>query len=224
MRKLLLLLSLGPAVVPAAGLAAGDPPGSGDFGIYYSYANQKLEGEPSNPGGSGVGAEAQWNLPYNLFVNGLYQYNNEYAEPVGIYAGLRQKTDQVRAGGGIQFPMPNSPLTLYGRVDYVHYGFEYSSGGVIYPRDNNDGMGYSAGFKTLAGPVALYLEGGYIDLSDSHGQEAAGGLSFPLGNGRVYRSPLEFFVEYRWTHLDAVNGGNYSDIYYDYRAGLRMPF
>ncbi len=226
MRKLLFLLSLAPVVaVPVNTFADGNPPpGSGDFGVYYSYANQKLEGEPSNPSGSGVGIDAQWNLPYGLFTNASYQYNNEYAAPTDIYDGLRQKTEQVRGGGGIQFPMPNQPLILYGKIDYVHYGFDYSSGGIDYGRDNNDGLGYSVGFKTWAGPVAFYLEGGYLDLSDSHGQEAIGGVSFPLGRGRVYRSPIEFFAEYHWSHLTTTSGGDFSDIYYDYRAGLRVPF
>jgi hypothetical protein len=234
MRRTFVVLALSPLLAPLSGMAQ-DPtaPRTGDFSVYYAYANQKSPYvDPSNPGGnvggSGVGASGQLNLPYNLFVNGLYQYNNEYIAPEYIppyqYAGLRQKTEQVRAGGGIQFPMPQQPLVLYAKINYVHYAFDSSSGGIAFGRDNEDGMGYAGGFKTYAGPVTFYLEGSYLDLADFHGQEGFGGVSVPLGPSGRRSGPPELMLEYRWTHLSASERADYSTIFYDYHVGFRLPF
>jgi len=223
----------GALIAPQAGRA--DTPVDGTASLYYSYATQKIPGSTGNPGGSGVGIATQINIHRNFFIDGLYQYNNEHLPGADVTTsfgtvsepGAQIKLDQVRAGGGVQYFVPQTPLTVYGKVDYVHYGYNLRSAGTDYGTDNDDGPGYFAGIKAN-GPLGgqLYAEGGYLDLSDSHGQEGFVGGSLPVGRFLSYHShelPVQWYLEYRWSHL-GLRGLDGSEIDYEYRTGLRLPF
>jgi hypothetical protein len=229
MKKVLGLFTMMSSAValaaPATRYVDGWMPRTGDFGLYYSYANQKFQGAPTNPGGSGVGVVLRKDLPNNLFVDALYESNVEHAAAFSQggfdFPGVRSMNDQVRAGGGIQFFVPQQPLTLYGKVDYVHYGFHEKVGSEEFFANNDDGVGYFLGFRTTGPGLNVYAQGGQLELADTRGQEGSGGVSFPIGRVDAYGLPVNFFIEYRWTHLEEDNGAH--DIYYNYHAGLNFP-
>lgn len=225
--------------VPA--VAAADPlfiPVSGDFNVYYSYARQKVEQATNNPDGSGIGIGGQLNLPLNLpigvFIDGLYQYNGENqaefsdpSQPGNTVVGLGLQ-DQVRAGGGLQFIVPTTPLLLYGKAEYVHYRYESADyidqfGNIFGFHDNDDGAGYFGGFRLINPRYEIYGQGGYLKLSDTEGPEYRAGIAVPLGRIIRRRAIVQLFAEYDWTRLHEL-GTSFHDIFYDYRAGIRIPF
>lgn len=228
MRKALACLLVGTLSAPVAVFAQSIVwPTSGDLDIYYSHANQKVDQATHNPAGSGVGFSGQINLPFGLFVDGMYQYNGEDQAQFGVADGLGLQ-DQARVGGGLQWFVPRTPLTLYGKADYVHYRYESATfinydGSTFSAHDNDDGAGYFLGFRTRLPGFELYGQGGYLHLADTRGQEYTAGVAVPLGRIIRRRALVQLFAEYDWTSLHERAGG-YHDIFYDYRAGIRIPF
>ncbi len=242
MRKTLLGLAFGTLAAPAAFAQDYVQPvfwrPSGDLSVWYSYADQKVQETDHSPSGSGVGFSAQLNLPYYLFVEGKFQFNGEDqpSENVGQNTFVGTSLDeQARVGGGIQAYLPLIPTTIYAKADYMHYRFssgdlvdQFGNVGRIY--DNDDGAGYFAGFRTNGPWVQFYGEGGYLKLSDSHGQQFRGGVAFPLGHIIRRRANIELFAEYDWTRLHANHGNDDTfqnflpGLMYDYQVGVRIPF
>lgn len=241
MRKAMLMLvavlSAAPTVVCAQQLFW---PVSGDFDVYYSYARQKVEQASNHPNGSGVGIGGQLNLPlglpFNVFVDGFYQYNGEntaqFQDTTGVNGGTvfgLGLADQLRAGGGLQTIIPGTPLLVYGKADYVHYRYESddyfdpASGDIYHYHDNDDGAGYFGGFKLIYPQFEVYGQGGYLNLSDTKGPEYRGGIAVPIGRIIRRRAVVQLFAEYDWTRLQE-RGTSFHDIFYDYRAGIRIPF
>lgn len=222
--RIMRIFAAGVLVAPAGAFAAPYYP-NGDLGIYYDYSNQKIE-QSLKPSGSGVGIGGTLNLPYNLFLDGRYQYNNEhtseYDDFFGHEPGVSLQAEQARLGGGIQFFVPQAPVTVYGKIDYVHYGFDGRQAGVDLGSDNDDGAGYFLGFRTRYPGLNVYAQGGWLELSDTHGQEYTAGVDFPVGRTWPRGVPVKLFAEFQWSKLNEEQGG-YHDIYYDYRAGLRVP-
>jgi len=243
MRKAFLGLVLGSVAAPAVVLAQDYAPPlfwrpSGDLDLWYSYADQKIQQTDHSPSGSGVGFSGQLNLPFYLFVEGKFQFNDEdhpyENSPAGTGYGM-SLDEQVRTGGGVQAYVPLVPMTIYAKADYVHY--RYSSpdlvddfGNVGRFHDNDDGAGYFAGFRSNGRWLQVYGEGGYLKLSDTHGQQFRGGLALPLGHVIRHRANIELFAEYEWTRLHGNHGNDDAfnnflpGLMYDYHVGIRMPF
>lgn len=244
MRKSLLCLASLALAVPAAAHADGPWLHSvpGDLSVYYSYAYQKVEQSTETPSGSGIGVNGEIGLPLDLFpfllfVDGMYQYNGEdHAEfqttsatgGTTTFVGLGL-SEQVRAGGGLQFALPTAPVLFYAKADYVHYRFdspvfEDRFGNLFRgPHDNDDGAGYFGGFRARLPVVEIYGQGGYLNLADTDGQEFEGGFAIPLGPIMRRRASVQLFAEYQWTRLHERDT-RFHDIFHDYRAGIRIPF
>lgn len=216
-----LAVAMGAAAMPALALAAPPLPFTGSLSPYYTYQVQLPTDSTRHFSGSGAGVSGWMNLPYNLFLDGRYQWNNEFVPPQGGFFGspgahLDQR--QARLGGGIQFFVPYSPLTLYGKIDYVHYGATLRSGGVDYGHVNDDGTGYFGGLRLGQFGYRLYAEGGYVSLSDSDGPQALVGLDLPLGQR------VKLFLEYQYNDFGFNDGSGQHLRIDDYRVGLRLPF
>ena len=221
MRKLLILAALGAATIPAASNAALIYRPNGYFDVYGSYLNQKFEGTDQNPDGGGVGIAAQLNLPLNFFLEGMYQYNNLHAPGSGFVPGFNEQQDQGRVGGGINLSLPLSPIVLFGKIDYVHYGVDLIQANTDFGTTNHDGGGYFIGAKTRGLVVNLYAQGGWLDLEDASGPEYLAGLSVPVARG--WFGPIELFGQFRWDNLKLDDGGGHNR-FYDYDVGFRFPF
>lgn len=211
---------------------------SGNAGIWYSYADQKIESTDHSPSGGGIGFDGKFNLPFHLFIDGMFQFNDEsypYEEQTdGRFYGA-SLSEQSRIGGGLQFVPPGLPLNLFGKIEYVNYRFrspllQDQFGDVYREHDNDDGGGYFLGFRTLNPGPQIYGQGGYLDLSDSHGQEYKLGLAWPIGRIMRRRATVELFAEYDWTRLHANHGDDDTfenflpGLMYDYHVGVRIPF
>lgn len=211
----LLIWSLGAA--PVLALAA-PLPFSGELSPYYSYQAQLPSGSADHFSGSGAGISGRLNLPFGLFADASYQWNNEFVAPSGGFAGSHLDQREARAGGGLNFYLPFSPLSLYGRIDYVHFGQSVRSGGVNFGHSNDDGTGYFAGVRFDGFGFALYGEGGYVNLSDSDGPEARAGVELPVGR------QLRMFAEYRYDNFRFNDGSGQHLRFNEARVGLRLPF
>ena len=213
MNKRLLIGALAAALPGLAGAAPLAFPFTGMIAPYYSYGLQQFDDGSPHFSGSGAGISAQFNLPMNLFVDGMYQWNNETVQEV---PGARQRFDQARAGGGIQLFLPYSPLVLYGKVDYVHYGTHLKLNSQTVDNDNDDGTGYFGGLRMSRYGYDFYAQGGYVDLSDASGPEALVGFDVPLGRA------LKLFAEYRYNDYALNNSSNHVR-FSDYHVGFRLP-
>ncbi|MDE2148367.1 MAG: hypothetical protein KGJ55_00770 [Gammaproteobacteria bacterium] len=207
------ILIAAPALAPAAPL-----PFSGVLWPYYSYQVQLPSGSPDHFSGSGAGIGGRLNLPFGLFADASYQWNNEFVAPAGGFAGSHLDQREARAGGGVNFFVPFSPLSLYGRIDYVHFGQTVRSGGVDLGHSNDDGTGYFGGVRFDGFGFALYGEGGYVNLSDADGPEARAGLELPLGR------QLRMFAEYRYDDFRFGDGSGQRLRFNEARVGVRLPF
>jgi hypothetical protein len=221
MRKLMFLVAL--SIVPAASQAAVVYFPNGNVDIYGSYLLQKFSGSDQNPHGGGGGIAGQLNLPLGLFAEGMYQYNSLHAPQDAISPGYNEQQEQGRLGAGLQFTPPMSPITLFGKIDYVHYGVDVIQANLDQGTVNHDGSGYFAGVRTRGLPVNVWAQGGYLDLRHAQGQEYLAGLALPLGRSWPFGLPVELFGQFRYTHLGYNDGGG-NDRFYDYTAGVRYAF
>lgn len=232
MNKLLLLgAATGALCVSAAGQAGPYFLPRGDLALYGSYLNQNDHEAGLNPDGGGGGAQMSLSLTRNVFVGGSYQYDylsesNAPASSLGLGSGqvsYGEKVGQARAGGGLDFHLPLTPLDVFGKVEYTHYDTQFvhvSSGGASLgngDRSNDDGVGYHAGLQARLPGLSVYGSVGYLDLSKSQGPEFNLGLMLPL-------APLTWgFVEYRYDDLRYIGYSDRNESS-DVRAGVRLSF
>lgn len=221
MRKLMFIAALG--VAPMASHAAAVYFPNGNLDVYGSYLQQKFSGSDQNPQGGGAGISGQLNLPLGFFAEGLYQYNNLHAPQNLVSPGFNEQQEEGRLGAGLQFTPPLSPITVFGKIDYVHYAVDIIQAGLDQGTVNHDGSGYFAGLRTRGLPLSLWAQGGYLDLRHAQGQEYQAGVALPLGRSWPYGLPVELFGQFRYTHL-SYDGGGGRDRFYDYTAGVRFKF
>lgn len=221
MRKLMFLAVL--SAVPAVSQAAVLYFPNGNVDVYGSYLLQKFSGSDQNPDGGGGGISGQLNLPLGLFAEGMYQYNSLHAPPDAVSSGYNEQQEQGRLGAGLQFTPPLSPITVFGKIDYVHYGVDTIQANLDLGATNHDGTGYFAGIRTRGLPLSLWAQGGHLDLHHAQGQEYLAGVSVPFGRTWPYGLPVELFGQFRYTRLGYNDGGGH-DRFYDYTAGVRSRF
>lgn len=232
MKKLLVYgTAAGALCVSGAGMAAGFYPPGGSVALYGSYMAQNNSSAGLSPDGGGGGVQLSLKLTPMFFVSGSYQYDYLYQSdapasafnlgPGSITYG--DKINQARAGGGLSFPLPATPIEVFGKVEYVHYdyqtvnavvnGFDYGS----FDRVNNDGVGFHAGLQTRFPGVSVYGSVGYLDLSKSNGGEFNVGLMVPM-------APFTWgFVEYRYDNLANIGAPARTETN-DVKAGVRLAF
>lgn len=235
MKKLLIYAAAGGALC-ASGASLAAPWGypyrlGGNLALYGSYMNQNDSQAGLSPDGGGGGAQLGLSLTPNFFIGGSYQYNylHESDAPAagfGLGPGTisyGEKVEQGRAGGGLVFPLPQTAVDIFGKIEYVHYDYQTVHplvNGVPYgnsDRTNDDGVGYHIGFQTRYPGFSVYGSAGYLDLSRSDGPEFNVGFMLPL-------APRTWgFVEYRY---DDLRYSGYSDRNEtnDVRAGVRLSF
>ncbi|MBX6421143.1 MAG: hypothetical protein IRZ06_09080 [Nevskia sp.] len=203
----------------------------GNLSLYGSYMDQSADQTSLAPSGGGGGVQLSLSLTPNFFIGGSYQYNfltqnDANGADLGLPSGQTAyglKQNQGRAGGGLVFRLPEAPLDLFGKIEYVHYDLQYvhvTDEGLPAgnsDRVNDDGVGYHVGFQSRWPGFSIYGSGGYLDLSKHAGLEAMAGFQLPL-------APRTWgFFEYRYDNLRGED--NYlkyrSD---DYRAGVRFVF
>lgn len=219
MRKLLPFAVL--SLVSAASHAAVVYFPSGNVDVYGSYLLQKFTNSDQSPDGGGAGIAGQLNLPLGLFAEGMYQYNNLHAPQDAVAPGFQEQQEQGRLGAGLQFSPPLLALTVFGKIDYVHYGVDSFQAGQDQGHVNHDGTGYFAGIRTRGLPLSLWAQGGHLDLRHESGQEYLAGVAVPIGRTWPFGFPAELFGQFRYTHL-GLDSGNAR--FYDYTAGLRFNF
>lgn len=232
MKKLLLFgAAAGALCVSTSGQAAGFFMPQGSVGLYGSYMSQRDGEAGTSPDGGGGGVQANLNLTPNIFVGGSYQYDylsqsNAPGTAFGLGGGsisYGEKVDQGRAGGGLQFHVPLSPVDVFGKVEYTHYDYQTvhatSGGGSLGNSDrvNDDGVGFHAGAQARLPGLSVYGSVGYLELSKSEGPEFNVGLMVPM-------APMMWgFLEYRYDDLRYINYSDRNESN-DVRAGLRLSF
>lgn len=207
-------------VSPAAVFADGSwSPVRSSLSVYGDYLNGADEQYGTNltPTGGGGGAGLQFNLPRNFFIDGSYQYNYLHDSISGVGYGV--KFDQARGGGGMVFHIPQQPLDVFAKIEYVHFDNQVVSDGQQSERDNDDGVGYHIGVRTQQPGYALYASGGWLQLADNSGPEALLGAEMPL-------SPwVTGFAEYRYDYLRNNDNQDSNKLRLgDYRLGFRYAF
>jgi len=214
------VLCCGLLLSPLAAFADGSwSPGRGNLSLYgdYSSLNVTQGGDTLTPNGGGGGVHLLFNLRPNFFVDGSYQYNSLHDSVQGFGYGV--KFDQGRAGGGMVFHVPQQPLDVYGKVEYVHFGNQITSQGVTFDPDNDDGVGYHLGFRTRGPYYQLYASGGWLQLADNSGAEALAGVEVP------FAPFVHGFAEYRWDYLKDNTDADANKLRInDYRLGVRWSF
>ncbi|MBL6750176.1 MAG: outer membrane beta-barrel protein [Nevskia sp.] len=207
-------------------------PPKGNLAIYGSYMKQTDDPLGLNPDGFGSGVQLGLNLTRHFFIDGSYQYdylNEDNAPsgslglPPGGQASYGLKIGQGRAGGGLVFHVPLTPLDVFGKIDYTHLDYQYvhaTVNGVPFgnsDRVNDDGQGYHVGVQARVPGLSVYGSVGYLNLSKSEGPEFNVGLELPV-------APFTWgFVEYRYDNLHD-NGYFVRDQLNDVRAGVRLAF
>ncbi len=233
MKKLLLYgTAIGALCVSAAGQAQGLyylP--KGNVAVYGSYLNQRDGADGINPEGGGGGVQLGLSLTRNFFIGGSYQYDylsqsdaqNTSFGPGGVSYG--EKVNQARAGGGLVFHLPATPVDVFGKVEYTHFDFQpvhltSDSGGAFgnLDRVNDDGVGFHAGAQARLPGLSVYGSVGYLNLSRTEGPEFNVGAMVPL-------APMTWaFLEYRYDDLHFNGGSSNDNELSNVRAGVRLSF
>ncbi len=233
MKKLLLFgTAAGALCVCAAGQAQGLyylP--KGNLAVYGSYLSQRDGADGTSPDGGGGGAQLGLSLTRNFFIGGSYQYDylsQSNATNTSLGAGnisYGEKINQARAGGGLTFHLPATPVDLFGKVEYTHFDYQpvhltSDSAGSLgnLDRVNDDGVGFHAGAQARLPGLSVYGSVGYLNLSKTDGPEFNVGVMVPL-------APLTWgFVEYRYDDLHFSGGSSNDNELSNVRAGVRLSF
>jgi len=204
----------------------------GNVAVYGSYMDQRDGQVGTNPDGGGGGAQLGLNLTPHFFIGGSYQYDYiSQSDAPGSAFGLGggsvsygEKVNQARAGGGLVFHLPATPVDVFGKVEYTHYDYQFvhltsSSGGSIgnLDRVNDDGVGFHAGAQARLPGFSVYGSVGYLNLSKSEGPEFNVGMMLPLAPA------MWGFVEYRYDDLHYSGYSDDNEIS-NVRAGVRLSF
>ena len=233
--KKLLLFGTAAGALCAAGATQADGPWylqpHANLALYGSYMDQNNDQSGLNPGGGGGGAQLGLSLTPNFFVGGSYQYNyltqsNAPASGFGLNGNqisYGEKVDQGRIGGGMVAHLPQAPLDVFGKIEYVHFDYQTVHASVDgaaqgnSDRVNDDGAGYHVGLQTRIPGFSVYGSVGYLDLSRSEGPEFNIGLMVPM-------APFTWgFIEYRYDDLRSVGFSDHTQTD-DVHAGVRMSF
>ena len=236
MNKLLLAgTAAGALAASAAAQAQGlILPVKGNIAIFGSYLDQNIDEAGLNPEGGGGGVQLGLSFTNHFFVSGSYEYDYLYQSnaPGSSFGGLvppggsltyGERVNQARAGGGFVTGLFPLPMDIYGKVEYVHYDYQYVHGihdGVDIgngDRFNDDGVGFHVGLQSKLPFLSVYGSIGYLSLSQSSGPEFNMGFEVPV-------LPLTWaFLEYRYDDLKVDNASEHNQLD-NVHAGLRMTF
>lgn len=233
MKKLIIFgAAAGALCVSTSGQAAGYFIPQGNVALYGSYMSQRDGEAGTSPDGGGGGVQLGLNLTRNVFIGGSYQYDylsqsDAPASAFGLGSGqisYGEKVDQARAGGGLMFHLPLTPVDVFGKAEYTHYDYQTvhatsTSGGVLGNSDrvNDDGVGFHAGAQARLPMLSVYGSVGYLELSKSEGPEFNVGLMVPM-------APLTWgFIEYRYDDLRYIGYSDRNETS-NVRAGVRLSF
>lgn len=153
----------------------------------------------------------------------FFGYDVSYGIPDGSFTVGPATVDadldllQVRTGLGYALKLGNGEL--YGRADFTHYGYSLTltgPGGAVETSENDDGLGvHIGGALPLGAKCKLYLDAGYLDLSDSKGPEAQVSLRSPVGG-------VPMMVALRYTQLKSKKGPDTDTDVIDLRIGFAI--
>lgn len=207
-------------------------PASGNISLFGSYMNQDTNVGLS-PNGGGGGVQLGISLTPMFFVAGSYQYDYLYQRnanssafadlPAGGSLTYGERIDDGRAGGGIVFHLPASPIDVFGKLEYVHFDYQYVHGVLNGAsigngdRTSDDGVGWHGGAQIKLPLVSFYGSVGYIDMSHDSGPEFNVGGELPV-------APLTWlFAEYRYDNFHDGDDGVHTQ-FNNVRAGVRLVF
>ena len=201
----LLSLALAPMTAIAADAAADSIISVGVFGTHVEVTDDSVPNV--EPAGEGWGARAHVGLPFSgLFIAGETQKNELEDGAIAL------DVTTSRVGVGIEF-IDAGPLTLDGRINFIHYAFE-SIGG----KDNQDGFGAHLGADAGIGILGVYGSLGYLELEDLKGPEVLVGVRTSL------LPLLDIFGEYRHNELEDDTAPVSTAEFSEFRVGLNFAF
>jgi hypothetical protein len=185
-----------------------------------------------SPDGGGGGVQLGISITPMFFIAGSYQYDYLYQSNANssgsaiVSAGTLtygEKVDDGRAGGGIVFHLPATPIDVFGKLEYVHFDNQYVHGVLNgagignSDRTNDDGVGWHGGAQIKLPLVSIYGSLGYLALDHDSGPEINLGGEVPI-------APLTWlFAEYRYDNFHNGDEGIHTQLN-DVRAGVRMTF
>jgi hypothetical protein len=231
--RILILGAAGAALCASGAASAGVGfPASGNVSLFGSYMAADTNVGLS-PDGGGGGVQLGISLTPIFFIAGSYQYDYLYQSnansssfadlPSGGNISYGEKVDDGRAGGGVVFHLPATPIDVFGKVEYVHFDYQYVHGvlngaGIADgARTNDDGVGWHGGAQIKLPLVSVYGSLGYVDLSHNSGPEINLGGELPI-------APLTWlFAEYRYDNFHDGDIGVHTQ-FNDVRAGVRLVF
>ena len=201
-----------------------------NLSVYGSYMEQDDHDAGLSPDGGGGGVQLGLSLTPHFFIGGMYQYDylSQSNAPASFGLGggeisYGEKTNQARAGGGLKFHVPASPVDVFGKLEYVHFDYQTVhatvDGGALGNSDrvNDDGIGVHAGAQANLPGLSVYGSVGYLHLSQSEGPEFNVGLQVPM-------APFMWgFVEYRYDDFRYIGYSDDNESN-NVKAGLRLTF
>lgn len=182
--------------------------------LYYAHTQEKVEDTAGHLIGPGLGFRATLGVSQPM-LNLSY----EVLRPKGQLGGIDYEDDirNLRAGAGYRF-VQRQDATLWARVEYVKYDITSTDTTFGVSGENTtDGWGaHLGGAFEGANHLGVYLEGGWLELSDASGYEATLGM-------RYQPDVLGTFIELRRSSLNS-DPGNVETALNQARIGLRVAF
>ncbi len=172
---------------------------------------------------TGYGVRGAVMLTSRLFASGEFT-SNEYSGRIG--ALISAVPDAVELPGTLTFEMVrmglggilvDGPLQAFVSAEWIRANLDIEVAGFGAEASDN-GYGVHLGLRGFAGPVALTLQAGYVDVGDGDGLEWSAELVYSLNRW------LGVFAGYRSTDLEFADGPDDRERYQlgDVRVGVTV--
>lgn len=186
----------------------------GDFNFYFTQIELAEDLDPNDITGPSIGVRT-WIGQDRPMLTLEYQDARPDVERFGVQ--FENEIRSYRTGIGYRF-VDGPSGSFWARAEYINYKFtEENVFTTISATDTQDGYGLHLGGRLISNALSVYLEGGYVHLSDLIGYEGTVGVNYQPSN-------VGGFLEFRKSRLETDGPTNIDINLNDIRVGLRVTF